>query len=49
MPLAVSALRDLDQVYDLFTNMGEKARAAKVLVSQYRSYEGFFLLKIFAM
>ena len=32
MPLAVSALRDLDQVHDLFTNMGEKARAGKVLV-----------------
>ena len=33
MPLAVSSLRDLDQVHELFTNMGEKARAGKVLVS----------------
>lgn len=33
MMLARSALQSLDQVVDLFESLGEKTRAAKVLVS----------------
>ena len=38
MALAKSALRDLDQAYDLFSQVGEKARVDRVLVRYFLAW-----------